>query len=343
MTDRPLWGVILAGGSGTRFWPLSTPTRPKQFLALAGETPLLRDGFDRLRPIVPPDRLLVLTSASLAPAVSAMLPEVPPANVLVEPRPAGTAAALAFAARHIAAQAPDAVMCCMHADWAIADPETFRDTVQRAAAAAVQHGALATVGIVASRPDPGFGYILPGEALGGGVTRVSRFVEKPTRERAAVLLAEGGLWNSGLFVWEASRYLSAVATHTPELAAAMAAPPADAAAVQQTVSVDVGVLERDPGVIVLPGDFGWDDVGTWAALHRVRRRDDDGNALHGDVVVLDARDNVAHADAGHLVLYGVSDLVVVRAGDVTLVTTRERAADLKTLLDVLPPALRDRP
>lgn len=347
MSASTLWGVILAGGSGTRFWPLSTPTRPKQFLPLAGPTPLLRDSVDRLLPLIPTERLLVLTSAALAGGVRAMLPDLPPANVLVEPRAAGTAAALTYAARHIAARDPGAVMCCVHADWTIGDPLVFRATLARAAVAAQRHGALATVGIVATRPDPGFGYLLRGEALGDGASRVARFVEKPSRERAQALLAEGGLWNSGIFVWEATRFVDAVQAHTPELAAALAVPTDDAAdffaAVSTPVSVDVGVMERAPNVIVLPGDFGWDDVGTWAALHRVRAHDAAGNAVHGSVTVLDAQDNVAHADEGHLVLYGVSDLVVVRTGAVTMVTTRERAADLKALLDVLPPALREQP
>jgi mannose-1-phosphate guanylyltransferase len=347
MSTATLWGVILAGGSGTRFWPLSTPARPKQFLPLAGEAPLLRDSVDRLLPMIPAERLLVLTSAALADGVRTLAPELPAANVLVEPRAAGTAAALAFAARHIAARDPGAVMCCVHADWTIGDAPAFRDTLQRAARAAERHGALATVGIVATRPDPGFGYLLRGDALDADAARVARFVEKPTRERAAALLAEGGLWNSGIFVWEAQRFLAAVRAHTPELAAALATPTDDAAAffaaVITPVSVDVGVMERAPNVIVLPGDFGWDDVGTWAALHRVRAHDAADNAVHGAVTLLDAHDNVVHAEGGHVVLYGVSDLVVVRTSAVTMVTTRERAADLKALLDVLPPALRDQP
>ncbi len=342
-----LWGVVLAGGAGTRFWPLSTPRNPKQLLPLVSGEPLLADTVARLLPLIPAERLLVLTSAALAGAVHRAIPEVPAANVLSEPRPAGTAAALAFAARVIQERDPAGIMCCVHADWAIAHPQRFRDALASAAQVAPQHRALVTVGVVATRPDSGFGYILPGEVIDDGVRRVSRFFEKPNRERAAELIAHGGLWNSGIFVWEAARFLDEVRRLTPELAAALDTPPGDAAAffaaVTEPVSVDVGVLERSRDVLVLPGDFGWDDVGTWASLRRVRDVDDQGNALHGDVTVHEARGNVVHAAAGSVVLYGVSDLVVVQTEGLTVVTTIDRAADLKELLAVVRPELRDRP
>lgn len=340
------WAVVLAGGVGTRFWPLSTPERPKQFLPLVGDAPMLGQAVDRLSPLVPIERVLILTNASLAPAVRQLLPALPAENVIAEPRAAGTAAALAWAAAEIARRdSAEAVMISVHADWSIAEPPTFRDTLARACEAAEADASLVTVGIVPTRPDPGFGYIEPGAPLADGVRRVARFVEKPTRERAAEMVAAGYLWNSGIFVWRAGDFLAEIEAHTPEVGPALSAHAHDLEgffAAVTPISVDVGVLERSARVLVLPGDFGWDDVGTWASLRRVRQRDAHGNAASGTVHLQDASNNVVHAEGNPVVLYGVSDLVVVSRDGMTLVTTVERSTDLKTLLDSLPTDLRDR-
>lgn len=341
------WVVILAGGVGSRFWPLSTPTRPKQLLPLIDSKPLLRNTIDRLLPLADPSRILILTNAALVAPIHALAPEVPIENLIAEPKPAGTAAALTWAAAEIARREGDgATMLSVHADWAIGDPDAFRAALQRAADVAESQHALVTVGVVPSRPDPGFGYIRPGEALASGGMRVAQFVEKPSRERAAEMVRDGYFWNSGIFVWRVGDFLAEVRAHTPEVAPALEAAGGDIArffATVRSVSVDVGVLERTGNVLVIPGEFGWDDVGTWAALTRVRRRDDAGNAANGPVHLVNARNNVVHADGNVVVLYGVSDLVVVVRDGLTLVTTTERAADLKSLLDALPPAVRDRP
>ena len=344
------WAVILAGGVGSRFWPLSTPDRPKQLLPLIDDAPLLANTLARLEPLVPPERTLILTNAALVAAVGRVASRVPPENVIAEPRPAGTAAALAWAALEISRRnSDDAVMLCVHADWAIADDDGFRSTLASAADAAARHRSLVTVGIVPSRPDPGFGYIEPGEAMGGDVRRVARFVEKPDRARAEQMVRDGYLWNSGIFVWRVGDFLAEVRAHTPEVAPALeaAATKRGAEAMEsffpaaRSVSVDVGVLERSDRVLVLPGNFGWDDVGTWAALRRVRVLDTAGNALSGAVHAMDARGNVVHAEESTVVLYGVSDLVVVATDGLTLVTTIDRAADLKALVESLPAAVRE--
>ena len=340
------WAVILAGGVGSRFWPVSTPSRPKQLLPLATKEPMLADALARLAPLVPVERTLVLTNAGLVDAIAALAPSLPRENLIAEPRPAGTAAALAWAAHEIERRAGSgAMMLSVHADWAIGDAEEFRRALSRAADAAERHHALVTVGVVPVRPDPGFGYIQPGEALGDDVRRVARFVEKPTRDRAEVMVRDGYLWNSGIFVWRVGDFLDELRAHTPEVAPQLAAHGDDLAAffnaVQGGIAVDVGVLERSDRVLVLPGDFGWDDVGTWAALKRVRQCDDEGNALSGLVHALDSRDNVVHADGNAVVLYGVRDLVVVTRDGLTLVTTVDKASDLKTLIQSLPTALRD--
>ncbi len=347
-----LWTVVLAGGVGSRFWPLSTPDRPKQLLPLISDAPMLRDTLDRMATLSPMDRTLVLTNASLRDAILALEPSLPAENVIAEPRPAGTCAALAWAARTIAARdGGDAVMVCVHADWAIGDVPAFRQTLLDAATIAEHERALVTVGIVPTRPDPGFGYIQSGapvaiateNATHVDVRRVARFVEKPDRARAELMVADGYLWNSGIFAWRVGDLLDEIRAHTPEVQPALDSAGDDLAqffARVQSVAIDVGVLERSDRVLVIPGQFGWDDVGTWAALHRVRVHDEQGNAVNGRTFALQARDNVVHAEGAAVVLYGVTDLVVVVRDGLVLVTTREKAADLKTLLDALPSDLR---
>jgi mannose-1-phosphate guanylyltransferase len=340
------WLVVLAGGVGSRFWPLSTPARPKQVLPLVTSQPLVRDTLDRLSPLVDAAHTLLLTNASLVPALRALAPELPAGNIIAEPRPAGTAAALTWAAAEISRRDPDGVMISVHADWSIGDAEGFRRALSDAAEAAVTHQALVTVGIVPARPDTGFGYIAPGELVAGAVRRVRQFVEKPDRDRARQMVSEGYLWNSGIFVWRVRDFLAEVTSLCPEVAPALALvhSAADISAFfaeARSISVDVGVLERSRRVLVIPGDFGWDDVGTWAALHRVRPHDASDNAPSGPVWAVDSTNNVVHAEGTHVVLYGVSDLVVVSRAGLTLVTTMDRAADLKTLLDALPPSVRD--
>jgi mannose-1-phosphate guanylyltransferase len=342
------WAVVLAGGVGSRFWPMSTPDRPKQLLPLASAEPMLADALARLAPIVPVERTLVLTNASLVDAIAKLAPSLPRQNLIAEPKPAGTAAALAWGAHLIAQRgARDDVMISVHADWAIGDAEGFRAALLAAAETAAREHALVTVGIVPVRPDPGFGYIQPGEPAGPAARHVARFVEKPDRERAEAMVRDGFLWNSGIFVWRAGDFLDEIAAHTPEIAPHLAAHPDDVAgffgAIEKPIAVDVGVMERSRRVLVLPGDFGWDDVGTWAALKRVRACDERGNAMSGIVHALESSDNVVHAEGNAVVLYGVRDLVVVSRPGLTLVTTTERASDLKQLIDTLPPQIREQP
>jgi mannose-1-phosphate guanylyltransferase len=337
---------VLAGGVGSRFWPISTPDRPKQLLPLATSEPMLADSLARLAPLVPPERTLVLTNAGLVNAIAALSPNLPRENIIAEPRPAGTAAALAWAAHQIARRGSrDDVMISVHADWAIGDPDGFRAALLDAAETAEAQHALVTVGVVPVRPDPGFGYIQPGDAVGPRARRVVRFVEKPDRARAETMMREGYLWNSGIFVWRAGDFLDEIAAHTPEIAPHLTAHADDVegffGAIQTGISVDVGVMERSARVLVLAGDFGWDDVGTWAALKRVRACDDRGNAVSGLVHAIESSNNVVHADGNAVVLYGVNDLVVVSREGLTLVTTMDRAADLKRLIESLPPRIRD--
>jgi mannose-1-phosphate guanylyltransferase len=338
-----VWAVVLAGGVGSRFWPLSTAARPKQLLPLATDQPLLLDALARVRRVAPGERTLVLANATLSPAIAEAVPDLPQENLIAEPVAAGTAGALAWAALQIAQRgSPADAMVCVHADWAISDADAFARSLSDAARVAGETGALVTVGVVPTRDDPGFGYVLPGEQHASGGRRVARFHEKPTRQRAAALRRDGALWNSGIFAWRVDVFLDELRRHTPEVSRALNETTADAYFRSvQPVSVDSGLLERSSNVLMLSGDFGWDDVGTWGALLRARAPDESGNVAHGAVHARDAERNVAYTSGPPIVLFGVSDLVVVSTGEVTLVTTPERSADLKQLVETLPPALRD--
>jgi mannose-1-phosphate guanylyltransferase len=339
---------------------LSTPTRPKQLLPLVDDRPLLVNTLNRLEPIIPVEQILVLTTESLRDAVAATVPRIPLENVIAEPRPVGTAGALAWAAQEIDRRSgSDEVMISVHSDWSIGDDTGFREALLAAERVARVENVLVTVGVVPTRPDPGFGYIQPGEPTDSGALAVRRFVEKPTREKAEWMLHEGYLWNSGIFVWTVGDFLAEIRALTPEVSGALDTTSkggdrggtdgssgeraARFFAAVTPISVDVGVLERSKRVRVIPGDFGWDDVGTWGALRRVKPEDDSGNVTSGGVHAVESVGNVVHAEEGTVVLYGVTDLVVVMKAGVTLVTTTDRSADLKALLDSLPEALRDSP
>jgi len=340
------WAVILAGGSGLRFWPLSSPTRPKQLLPLAGARSSAEDTLDRLAGFIPAARTLIVAGAGLAALLSERL-GIDPANLLIEPRAASTGPALLWASWEIRRRDPAAAILAMHADWVVGDSAAFVSTAASALEAARAHDRLVTVGIVPSRPETGYGYIVPGEPLDRGARSVLRFAEKPDAGTALDLMAEGALWNSGLFAWTADRLLAEINAHTPELAREL--PRLEAgdvdgffAAVPAT-SIDVALLERSERVAVVPGHFDWDDLGTWEALARVRPRDRQGNIAVGQVVLHDASDCIVWSDRLPIVVSGVEDIVVVEANGRILVMARSQAAELKRVLETLPAAIRDLP
>jgi mannose-1-phosphate guanylyltransferase len=342
------WAVVLAGGIGSRFWPLSTPSRPKQLLPLVTSKPLLREAVDRLLPMVDVRHVLILTNASLVSAVAGLFPDLPPENIIAEPKAAGTAAALTWAALEILRRdGADATMISIHADWAIRDEQGFRDALTRAESVATKEHALVTVGVKPVRPEIGFGYIEPAAKDATLGVPVARFIEKPDKARAAELVAAGNLWNSGIFVWRVGDFLSEVESLTPEISPALqgeARTDRDKFfSAVRSVSVDNGVLERSKRVMVVAAEFGWDDIGTWPALTRSRTLDANGNSANGSVHLVDSENNVVHSESGTVVMYGVSDLVVVTRDGITLVTTSEKAADLKSLVDALPRELREKP
>jgi mannose-1-phosphate guanylyltransferase len=338
------WAVILAGGSGTRFWPLSTPEHPKQLLPLAGTTSTAEEAIDRLTGLIPRERILVVTGPALAPQLQQKL-NLSPANVLVEPRAASTAPALIWATAEAQRRDPDAEVLSLHADWAVGDAAAFRRTADSALTTARQYGRLVTVGVVPSRPETGYGYIVPGPPLGDGARMVARFSEKPDAATALDLMAAGALWNSGLFAWTADRLLAEAETHTPEVSSHLSAlRSGDIETFFREVtpiSIDVGLLERSGAVAVVSGAFAWDDIGTWQALTRVRPKDPNGNVVVGRAFMHNSEDCIVWAEQDTVVLSGVQDLIVVQANGRILVMPTEHAASMKQLLDALPAEIRD--
>jgi len=345
-----IWAVILAGGVGSRFWPVSTPSRPKQLLPLASERPLIEDTLERILPLVPQERVRILTGSHLAEPILRTVESLGPGNFLLEPRAAGTAPVLTWAAAELERRDPDAVMISLHADHVIEPPSAFRDLLARAAELATRHRRLFTIGAVPTRPETGYGYILEGERLDDDASPVAseaaRFVEKPDADTAAEYVRDGRyLWNTGIFVWRAADLLDQVERHTPELAPLI--PILREGGVDEfferapTLSIDEGLLERSDRVGVLRATFEWDDVGAWDAVARTRAADGAGNVAVGEAFAIDARRNILYAEGGPIVAFGVDDLVVVRTGDVTFVTHRDRTSELKSMLERIPASLRD--
>lgn len=352
-----IYTVIMAGGSGTRFWPASRKSRPKQFLPLGadGETPLLTATARRVAALSPPDRTLVVTREDLEAATHEALPELPRQNVLLEPQGRNTAPCVAWATATIRRRDPRAVVVVLAADAYIADEAAFVAALRTAADAAAQ-GAIVTLGIRPSRPETGYGYLHLGDALAGapeGVRTVRAFVEKPDAARARAYVADGQhLWNAGIFVFRADVMREAVARHMPEVSEAIGV--FDAVASKggderreiehrfprlPAVSIDYGVMEKVAEVAVVPVDCGWSDVGSWQASWELGARDAAGNVVRADGAVLcDAEGNMVVAPRGKVVaLVGVRDLVVVDTPDALLVVPRERAQDVKKAVDALGP------
>ncbi|HEX6243731.1 MAG TPA: mannose-1-phosphate guanylyltransferase [Polyangiales bacterium] len=342
------YAVIMAGGSGTRFWPLSRAARPKQLLPLSGQVSLLRATRDRIANLVSPAETLVVTSEALAPAIRAELPELPAENVLAEPVGRNTAPCVGWAASVVARRHPEAVLAVLPADHHIGEPALFERVLQRAIEAASQ-GDMVTVGIRPTRAETGYGYVELGEELAPGVQRARRFVEKPDELRARQFLASGRfLWNSGMFFFRADELLTMVRTHLPGLGDALrqydeaAARGEEAALVKQTyaglpdISIDHGVMEKAARVAVVPGDFGWSDVGSWTSAWELAPHDENENALFGEVVAVETRGSYVRAPAGKTVaVVGLDDIVVVDTPDALLVMPRSRAQDVRAVVNAL--------
>lgn len=341
--------VILAGGGGTRLWPASRRSTPKQFLSLgSGSESLLAATARRLLPISE-DRLYVVTAADQAGLVREALPHLADHGVIAEPSARNTAAALGLAAVHLLHRDPDAIMAAIPADQHIGNESEFRRVVDVAFAAAEAHDAIITVGIVPTRPETGYGYLKVGAKVAGEIEEIEAFVEKPGSERAQAYLASGSyLWNGGMFFTRASRLLEEIKVHMPETAAGLKtiAEALGSDNAQEvcdrvyptlpSVSIDFGVMEKTQPVMTIRGDFDWNDVGSWSALSDYCEADAAGNVIVGNGVTHDAHDNIIVSDATSVVaVAGVSDLVVVQSGNAVLVLPKERAQDVRALVEAL--------
>lgn len=348
-----VYAVIMAGGAGTRFWPASRSLRPKQLLPLAGgsDEPLLAATVRRLAPLVTEDRVLVVTGEHLADGTAKAVPGVPRAQILCEPAPRNTAPCIAWASAAISRLDPDALVMVLPSDHFISDEPAFRGVLETALASA-EKGRVTTVGIVPTRPETGYGYIEVGADLDGGAKAVARFVEKPDRARAEAFLAgKRHLWNAGMFFFRAKDMNALVAEHLPELASGVAkideaSGGAGAAEVLRavfptlpSVSIDHGVMEKAAGLAVVPGDFGWNDVGSWQSAWELAARDAAGNAVPDGSLAIDGSNNLVRSLGARrdkvIALVGVSDLVVVDTDDALLVIPRDRAQDVRLVVESL--------
>jgi len=336
--------LVLAGGSGTRFWPVSRRRRPKQLLSLEGERSLLQATVDRLRPLVAPERIWISTTADLAPDVRAQLPEVPPGQVLLEPAGRNTAPAIAWSLLAMPADRRAGPVAVLPADHRIAAPEPFLAALAAAREAVAGSDRVLALGVTPDRPETGFGYLEVGEPLPGptGLCRVVRFTEKPDLATAERFLAGGRhLWNAGIFVFRGDALLGHLRRLAPALwegLARIAAAPGRLAELYPalpSISIDHAVMEKLDEIAILPLDCGWNDLGSWSALAEVLPADGQGNVARGDLVAVEAGGNLVFAEHGTVALLGVSDLVVVSTGDAVLVMPRERAQEVRRIVDEL--------
>ena len=353
-----IYALILAGGSGERFWPLSRRNRPKQLLRLISEQTLLEETLARLDGLVPPERILILTNVEQEKTVRDLLKHFPKENIVAEPAKRDTAAAVALGAGWIASRDHAATMLVLPADHVIADRPAFQATMTTAANAAQETGALVTIGIKPTWACPGFGYIEQGEPvrLRSGndkvaVHRVVRFREKPNADLAESFLRKGNFrWNAGMFVWSVPTVLSEFNRHAPQLADFISQVRSQKNLDKilrerfpklPRISFDYAIMEKADRVLVVEASFDWDDVGSWQAVARYFKKDDHGNAANHPLTALDSSDNIIFNEGETTVaLLGVHNLIVVRTGDAILICHRHEAERIKNLVANLPPELQ---
>ena len=350
--DLNFYPVILAGGRGTRFWPLSRKKRAKQLLALDGKQTMIQQTVARLLPLAPARKFWVITNEDLRLAIAKQLPKLPKAQVLAEPAGRNTAPAIGLAAFLLLRENPDAVIGMFPSDHVIGDEAEYRETLRRGIEIAAAGPNIVVLGIRPTRAETGYGYIEAGAAFQGEALRVRRFTEKPDAKKAAEFVAAGNyFWNSGMFLWSARTLADALREHLPktatlleEIAAAYGTRKFSAVFRKlypkcENISVDYAVLEprsakgeRAGNIFCLPADFGWNDLGSWTALHEhhtAKSSPPDDNLVEGSgVYLLNAQGNYIHAPGKFVAAVGVSDLVVVETPDALLITTRQNAQDV---------------
>ncbi len=350
--DGPLFVVIQAGGAGTRLWPRSRRSRPKQLLDIVDCRTMLQCTVDRVLPLIPPEQVFVVTGPEQAAQVREQLPDLPASNVLVEPAGRGTGPSIGLAMVALSHLAPQGTMISLHADHVIADAARFRELLQVAAEVAAG-GPLVTLGIEPTRPETGYGYIQRGHLLRRvgdvPVYRVEQFVEKPSAEQAADYVRGGRhYWNAGTFVWRIDVIMQAMRRWLPDLyaqlmqiSAAWGTPEQDAMlekvwADVRSVSIDVGIMERAEEVAVVPASIGWSDVGSWASVAEILTAAQGENVVvGGDHLAIDTEDSLIYAPGRTVATIGLQGLVIVDTGDVLFICPKSRSQDVKNLVDEL--------
>lgn len=349
------YAVILAGGRGERFWPLSTRARPKQFVSIFGSKPLVQHAIDRLKGLLPAERIFIITSADLVETTRATAKQLPPENIIGEPMGRDTAAAVALACGIVMKHDPKGVAAILTADQLMTDTKEFRQVLADCYSIAYQRDAIVTIGIAPTAPATSFGYIETGKKVPGRrkttFAEGMRFVEKPDAATAQSYLETGRfLWNAGMFIWRAEVMAAAFKAHAKDLAPI----------IQQVVkakdltkwmekhypklrkiSIDFAVMEKVKALIVAYGDFGWDDVGSWPSIESHFPSDEQDNIALGAYTALESRSNIVVTEGTprHTALLGVDDLIVVQTPSVTLICPKEKAQELKKLVAQLPPEL----
>lgn len=333
---RDIRAVILAGGRGTRFWPLGRTRRPKQFLPIAGRRPMVVETVARIRPLVPPRRTLLVADAGQTRILRALFPSMPGKNFVIEPSARNTAPSLLLATARVWLENPQAVVAVLPSDHLVREPKKFREKLGTAAEFAAEEPAIVTFGIRPTYPATGYGYIQFSKELVRTFGRevffpVRAFREKPSLERADEFLAAGDCaWNSGMFVWRADVFAQKLESFAPDLfslwkriiGALRTGNRGKLRAAFENIpatSIDYALMERAGGIVVCEGDFGWSDVGAWSSLFEVWKGDKAGNVARGESLALDSRDCLVYNPGRMTALIGVRDLIIVEAGDALLV------------------------
>ncbi len=342
--------LILAGGRGERFWPRSRKSSPKQFLCLTGDgKTMIRHTVDRISSLVEAEDIFISTNADYKALVREQLPEIPEENILCEPIGRNTAPGIGLGAVHVRKKYEDALMLVLPSDHLIKMQDIYRGVLKEALEVAEEGKNLVTLGITPTSPETGYGYIrFKPDTKRGNAYAVDRFVEKPDAVKAKEYVDSGEyLWNSGMFIWKVSSILDCMERDLPEIYAGLTKIEAAIGTAQQeqvlraefetmpSESVDYGILEKESGIFVLPGAFGWDDVGSWLALERLREADGEGNVLGGNTLAVNAKGCIVEGQEKLMALVGVEDLVIVDTGDATLICSKNSTADIKKLLERL--------
>lgn len=344
-----MFALILAGGAGTRLWPRSRATLPKQLLALTGGDTMMQATVKRVLPIVPLEHIFVATNREYGPLITAQLPKLPVSNIIEEPSGKNTAPCIGLAAAHMRRLDPQAVMASLHADHFIADEEAFRQALL-AAEEVAKAGYLVTLGITPNKPETGYGYIQRGSEIGRynnhPVYQVERFLEKPDLATAEKFVASGNYyWNSGIFIWQISTLLQAFSDYMPEFFEQLGQMEQALAAGQmidaiwqniRPTSIDVGLMERAAKVAVVPVDMGWNDVGSWTAIHEINPQDEKGNVVLGaEHLAIDTKGTLVQGNGRLIATIGLEDIVIVDSDDALLVCTKDKVQDIKKVVEWL--------